>query len=152
MTGDIALVQDADGVVEHVPRLAVTITEAAFLLQVSPPHITANLDLLATHGITSRQIGTNVLTGARRPTVLLAAGPLARWIDGPSAPCPAADVPLVWTPPQAARQLAVTVRTLRGAIDRGQIPGVIRLGRTVRISRRQLATAWEALTTEQKVA
>jgi len=51
------------------------------------------------------------------------------------APEDRADAPEVLTVEEAAALLRVNHKTLRDAINRKEVPGVIRLGRVIRLSR-----------------
>lgn len=136
-------IHQKSGVVQRCDRLAVTVTEAAFLLQVSRSHMLESLPWFSDRGVIARTITGKLIDLG--PRLLIPATPLAQLIDGPTAQSVVVDVPLVWTLPQAARQLGVTEIRFRGAIRSGAVHGVHNIGRTVRVSRRLLAAQWEAI-------
>jgi excisionase family DNA binding protein len=56
----------------------------------------------------------------------------------PAAALAGAKVELLWDLPQVARSLGVSHRTVKRMVAAGELPGVVRLGRRVLVSRRAL--------------
>jgi hypothetical protein len=136
-------IHQANGVVKRFDRLAITVAEAAFLLQISDSHMRESLPWFSDRGVVARTIACKMTDLG--PRLLIPATPFAQLIDGPTALSVVVDVPLVWTLPQAAKQLGVTEIRFRSAIRTGAVHGIHNIGRTVRVSRRLLAAQWEAI-------
>ena len=120
---------------KDIERLAVSVREAAELLAVSPSLMYEQLTDLEARGVYVERFG-------RRKVVMIGTVTLARLVDGPDAPIPVLGHPLVWRLDEAARLLGLNEKQMRSGVDRGWVPGVCRLGRTVLVSRRQLAARW----------
>jgi hypothetical protein len=111
-------------------RLALTAAEVGSLLLVSDQHVVDQAGELGRRGVPVVVVG-----GCR----LWRAVDVAVLVDGPGAPLPDLRTPLVWRVTDVAGLLGIPVRAVHTAIDHDQIPGVVRLGRCVRVSRAQLA-------------
>lgn len=111
-------------------RVAASAAEVGVILAISDQHVRDSIDLLA-------ELGAPAVTIAGQQRWRLT--DLARLVDGPDAAPLQWIAPLVWRVDEVAAQLGLRERQVRTAIDLGQLEGVLRIGRTVRISRAAVA-------------
>lgn len=111
-------------------RVAASAAEVGVILAISDQHVRDSIDELAALGAPAVSIA-----GQQRWRL----ADLARAVDGPDAAPLHWIAPLVWRVDEVAAQLGLRERQVRTAIDLGQLEGVLRIGRTVRISRAAVA-------------